>query len=230
MEHLEGTYNTSHPRWSRTFDDALTNATQGTIDTTGEYNINYNLLDIIKEYLTFHEVWKKIENGLGGKATRNSCHLALITQLGDIKMFNSNAQKLIQENRTIQAESSILGKPFADDTLFSTLQKCMIQHPVYKDTVTTVHHLNFDALAVALSMCQLAIESAPAQKWDSWQANARFASNTEKGNLAKEADANNTRSKSCKIRFYICKCIEHGAKQCNASVSIPENSPFTKTD
>ncbi|KAJ1035243.1 hypothetical protein NDA18_000839 [Ustilago nuda] len=27
MEHLEGAYNASHPRWSRTFDDALTNAT-----------------------------------------------------------------------------------------------------------------------------------------------------------------------------------------------------------
>ena len=194
MEHLEGTYNTSHPRWSHAFDDALTNTTQGTIDTTGEYNVNYILLDIIKEYLTFNQVWKRIENGLGGEAMRNSCQLTLITQLGDINMFNSDAWKLIQEIRTIQVESSILGRPFADDTLFSTLQKCMIWHPMYKDTIATVHHLNFDALTIALSMCQLAIESIPAQKWDPQQANARIASSTEKGGPAKEMDADNTKT------------------------------------
>ena len=38
----------------------------------GEYNVNYLLLDIIREYLTFNQVWKKIENGLGSEATRNS--------------------------------------------------------------------------------------------------------------------------------------------------------------
>ncbi|CCF54874.1 uncharacterized protein UHO2_02201 [Ustilago hordei] len=176
-----------------------------TIDATGEYNVNYILLDTIKEYLTFNQVWKRIKNGLGSKATRNSCQLTLITQLGDVKMFNSDAQKLIQEIRTIQVESSILGKPFAEDTLFSTLQKCMIWHPMYKDTIATVHHLNFDALAIALSMCQLAIESVPAQKWDPWQANARIAGSTKKGNSAKEADANDTRatwSKNCKICCY----------------------------
>ncbi|KAJ1589930.1 hypothetical protein NDA12_002239 [Ustilago hordei] len=53
-----------------------------------EYNFNYLPLDIIREYLTFNQVWKKIENSLGSKATRNSCQLALITQLGDIKMFH----------------------------------------------------------------------------------------------------------------------------------------------
>ncbi|SYW77171.1 uncharacterized protein UHO2_06467 [Ustilago hordei] len=173
-EHLEGTYNASHPRCSHAFDDALMNATQGTIDATGEYNINYILLDIIKEYLTFHQVWKKIENGLGSKATRSSCQLALITQLGDVRMFNSDAQKLIQEIRTIQAKS--------------------------------IHHLNFDALTVALSTCQSAIESVPTQKWDPQQANARITSSTEQGDSAKETDANGTKttwSKHHKICCYV---------------------------
>ncbi|SPC64808.1 uncharacterized protein UHOD_12116 [Ustilago sp. UG-2017b] len=88
IEHLEGTYNENHLRWRCPFDDALTNAVRGTIDTVGEYNVDYLLLDIIREYLTFNQVWKKIENGLGNEATRNSCQLALITQLGDIKMFH----------------------------------------------------------------------------------------------------------------------------------------------
>ena len=81
-------------------------------------------------------------------------------------MFNTNTRKLIQEIRTIQAESSILGRPFADDTLFSTLQKCTIRHPVYKDTVATIHYLHLNALAIALGTHQLAVESVPAQKWD----------------------------------------------------------------
>ena len=66
----------------------------------GEYNVNYLLLDIIREYLTFHQVWSKIEARLGDDATRTSRWLALITQLGDIKMFNSDIRKLIQEIRT----------------------------------------------------------------------------------------------------------------------------------
>ncbi|SOV08974.1 uncharacterized protein UDID_18216 [Ustilago sp. UG-2017a] len=94
MEHLEGVYNLDHPKWS-------------TIDTVGEYYVNYLLLDIIREYLTFSQVWSKIKNGLGNEATRASCRLALITQLGDARMFHADAQKFIQEIRVIQAEGSI---------------------------------------------------------------------------------------------------------------------------
>ena len=135
MKHLEGVYNKKHPKWSCMFNDVLTNALCGTVNTTREHNINYLILDIIREYHTFHQVWKKIESGLTNEATATSCQLALITQLGDVKMFNSNAQKLIQENRAIQTESSLLGKPFSDNTLFSNLQKCTICHPTYKETI-----------------------------------------------------------------------------------------------
>ncbi|KAJ1029114.1 hypothetical protein NDA18_002742 [Ustilago nuda] len=64
MKHLEGTYNKKHPKWNPVFDDALTNAVRGTIDTTGEYNTNYLILDIIREHHMFHQIWKKIENAL----------------------------------------------------------------------------------------------------------------------------------------------------------------------
>ncbi|KAJ1037955.1 hypothetical protein NDA10_007986 [Ustilago hordei] len=125
MKHLEGTYDKKHPKWSRSLDDALINALRGTINTTGEHNVNYLVLDVIKEYLTFNQVWRKIENGLTNEATKTSHRLALISQLNDAKMFHSDARKLIQEIRSIQTESSLLGKPFADDTLFSALQKCV---------------------------------------------------------------------------------------------------------
>ncbi|KAJ1042205.1 hypothetical protein NDA10_000278 [Ustilago hordei] len=161
MKHLEGTYDKKHPKWSRSLDDALINALRGTIDTTGEHNINYLVLDVIKEYLTFNQVWRKIENGLTNEATKTSHRLALISQLNDAKMFHSDARKLIQEIRSIQTESSLLGKPFADDTLFSALQKCTIRHPVYKETVATVHQIDFNALATALSIRQTAVESVP---------------------------------------------------------------------
>ncbi|SPC61126.1 uncharacterized protein UHOD_11242 [Ustilago sp. UG-2017b] len=72
MKHLEGIYNKKHPKWSRSFDDALTNALRGTINTTGEYNINYLILDIIREYHTFHQVWEKIQNGLTNESTAAS--------------------------------------------------------------------------------------------------------------------------------------------------------------
>jgi len=126
MKHLDGAYDKKHPKWNHTFDDALMNALRSTINTTGEFNINYLVLDIIREHHTFHNVWKKIENGLTNEATTISRHIALIAQLGELRMYNSDVQKLIQEIRTIQTESSLLGKPFADDTLFSKLQKCTI--------------------------------------------------------------------------------------------------------
>ncbi|KAJ1604134.1 hypothetical protein NDA14_002231 [Ustilago hordei] len=135
MKHLEGTYNKKHPKWSHSLDDALINALHGTIDTTREYNVNYLILDVIKEYLTFNQVWRKIKNSLTNEATKTSHRLALISQLNDTKMFHLDARKLIQEIQSIQTESSLLGKPFANDTLFSALQKCTIRHPVYKETV-----------------------------------------------------------------------------------------------
>ncbi|SOV05388.1 uncharacterized protein UDID_18403 [Ustilago sp. UG-2017a] len=159
MKHLEGTYDKKHPKWSHSLDDALINALRGTIDTTGEYNVNYLILDVIKEYLTFNQVWRKIENSLTNEATKTSHRLALILQLNDTKMFHLDARKLIQEIRSIQTESSLLGKPFADDTLFSALQKCMIRHPVYKETVATVHQIDFNTLATTLSIGQTAVES-----------------------------------------------------------------------
>ncbi|SOV07788.1 uncharacterized protein UDID_19540 [Ustilago sp. UG-2017a] len=70
MKHLEGTYDKKHPKWSRSLDDALINTLRGTIDTTREYNVNYLVLDVIKEYLTFNQVWRKIENGLTNEAVR----------------------------------------------------------------------------------------------------------------------------------------------------------------
>ncbi|CCF53696.1 conserved uncharacterized protein, partial [Ustilago hordei] len=82
IENLEGTYNDDHLRWRQSFNLTLTNAVQGTINMAS----------------------KKIEKRLGSEATRNSGQLALITQLGDIKMFHANARKLIQEIRAIQAE------------------------------------------------------------------------------------------------------------------------------
>ncbi|SOV07381.1 uncharacterized protein UDID_18892 [Ustilago sp. UG-2017a] len=78
----------------------------------------------------------------------------MLYMLGDVKMFHVNARKLIQEMRVIQTESSLLGTPFADNTLFFAFQKCMIHHPVYKGTVATVHQLSFDALTTTLSTCQ----------------------------------------------------------------------------
>ncbi|SOV06192.1 uncharacterized protein UDID_19432 [Ustilago sp. UG-2017a] len=129
MKHLKGIHNKKHPKWSCSFDDALTNALHGTINTTGEYNVNYLILDIIREYHTFHQ------------------------------MFNSDAGKLIQEIRLIRTKSGLLGKPFADDILFSALQKCTIRHPVYKETVATIHQISFNALAIALSNRQSAMEN-----------------------------------------------------------------------
>ncbi|SOV02763.1 uncharacterized protein UDID_18026 [Ustilago sp. UG-2017a] len=107
--HLDGAYDKKHPKWNHTFDDALTNALHSTIDTTGEFNINYLILDIIREHHTFHNVWKKIENGLTNEATAISRCIALIAQLGELRMYNSDVQKLIQEIRTIQTESSVMG-------------------------------------------------------------------------------------------------------------------------
>ena len=110
MKHLEGTYDKKHPKWSCSLNDALINALHGTIDTTGEHNVNYLILDVIKEYLTFNQVWRKIENGLTNKATKMSHRLALISQLNNTKMFQSDVRKLIQEIWSIQTESSLLGK------------------------------------------------------------------------------------------------------------------------
>ncbi|KAJ1021952.1 hypothetical protein NDA18_005189 [Ustilago nuda] len=188
MKHLEGTYDKKHLKWSCSLDDALINTLHGTIDTTGEHNINYLVLDVIREYLTFNQVWRKIENGLTNEATKMSHRLALILQLNDIKMFHSDARKLIQEIQSIQPESSLLSKPFANDTLFSVLQKCMIQHLVYKEMVATIHQIDFNTFTTALSIQQTAVESFPTQKIDPQQASARTASNDNQYEWAGETE------------------------------------------
>ncbi|KAJ1044626.1 hypothetical protein NDA10_001302 [Ustilago hordei] len=229
----DGNVRQETPEMEPLLDDALINALRGTIDTTGEHNVNYLVLDVIKEYLTFNQVWRKIENGLTNEATKTSHRLALISQLNDTKMFNSDARKLIQEIRSIQTESSLLGKPFADDTLFSALQKCTIRHPVYKETVATVHQIDFNALATALSIRQTAVESVPAQRIDPRQASARTAGNNDQNERAgeTEAEANNSHassrnaSKSRRIRCWVCKRPGHGISQCDALVTIPKDSP-----
>ena len=201
----------------------------------GEYNVNYLLLDIIREYLTFHQVWSKIEARLGDDATRTSRWLALITQLGDIKMFNSDIRKLIQEIRTIQAKGSILGRPFADDTLFSALQKCMICHPMFRETVSTVHQLNFEVLAMALSIHQLALESIPTQKLDPRQGHARTAGDGDQGELAHKTDDDDdnktakTGYRCRKIQCFVCRQIGHGAGKCDTTVTIPKDLPLTNS-
>ncbi|SYW86286.1 uncharacterized protein UBRO2_06006 [Ustilago bromivora] len=197
-----------------------------------EYNNNYLILDIIREYHTFHQVWEKIQNGLTNESTAVSHQLALIAQLGDIKMFNSDAGKLIQEIRLIWTESGLLGKPFADDILFSALQKCMICHPVYKETVTTIHQISFDALAIALSNRQSTVENTPAQKVDPRQANARATGSNDREEPTSEDEPNDdtkTGSRSRRIQCWICKRTGHGIRQCNASVTIPENSPLAQS-
>ncbi|KAJ1577414.1 hypothetical protein NDA11_000570 [Ustilago hordei] len=112
-------------------------------------------------------------------------------------MYNSNIQKLIQEIRTIQMESSLLGKPFADDTLFSTLQKCTIRHPVYKETVATISQLAFNALATTLTIRQSAVENYPTQKIDPRQASARVAGSDDQEEPAAkdEKDEDNANAK-----------------------------------
>ncbi|KAJ1585817.1 hypothetical protein NDA11_006397 [Ustilago hordei] len=192
MKHLEGTYDKKHLKWSHSLDDALTNALCGTIDTTGEHNVNYLVLDVIKEYLTFHQVWRKIENSLMNEATKISHRLTLISQLSDIKMFHSDARKLIQEIRTIQTKSSLLGKLFTNDTLFSALQKCTIWHLVYKEMVATIHQIDFNTLATALSIHQTAIESIPVQKIDLRQASTQTISNNDQDDQAEESETGNS--------------------------------------
>ncbi|SYW81878.1 uncharacterized protein UHO2_00382 [Ustilago hordei] len=127
-------------------------------------------------------------------------------------MFNSDARKLIQDINIIQTESSLLGKPFADDTLFPALQKCMICHPVYKETVETIHQLSFNALATTLTTWQLALKNIPAQKINPQQASTRVTGNKDKSESTEEADGSNSNtnarvaSRPWKIRCWEIWC------------------------
>ena len=145
-------------------------------------------------------------------------------------MFHADARKLIQEIRVLQTETSLLGAPFSNDALYSALQRCTIRHPVYKETVATVHQVSFDALATALTTRQSAIESLPGQKVDPHQASARMAEGNEEQAEDTESDTGSTKIKSKRIRCWVCKRYGHSASKCDASVAIPENSPLTKTN
>ncbi|SOV09808.1 uncharacterized protein UDID_19473 [Ustilago sp. UG-2017a] len=198
--------------------------------TEGEYNVLYLLLDISKNHLTCHQAWKKIERSLTSKAARTSRRIALLAELNETKMFHADARKLIKEIRVMQTETSLLGAPFSNDALYSTLQRCTIRHPVYKETVTTVHQVSFDALATALTTRQSAIESVPGQKVDPCQASARIAGGNEEQAKDTESDTGSIKTKPKRIRCWVCKRYGHGASKCDASVAIPENSPLTKTN
>ncbi|SPC65486.1 uncharacterized protein UHOD_11078 [Ustilago sp. UG-2017b] len=114
--------------------------------------------------------------------------------------------------------------------------KCTIWHPVYKETVATVHQIDFNTLTTALSIRQTAVESVPAQKIDPRQASARTAGNDDQNKWAREteAKADNSHASSrnagrpCRIRCWICKRSGHGISQCDASVTIPKDSPLAK--
>ncbi|SOV06933.1 uncharacterized protein UDID_17972 [Ustilago sp. UG-2017a] len=154
----------------------------------------------------------------------------LLAELNETKMFHADARKLIKEIRVMQTETSLLGAPFSNDALYSALQRCTIRHPVYKETVTTVHQVSFDALATALTTRQSAIESVPGQKVDPRQASARIAGGNEEQAEDTESDTGSIKTKPKRIRCWVCKCYGHGASKCDASVAIPENSPLTKTN
>ncbi|KAJ1600446.1 hypothetical protein NDA14_000395 [Ustilago hordei] len=100
------------------------------------------------------------------------------------------------EIRSIQMESSLLGKPFADDTLFSNLQKCTICHPMYKETVATVSQLTFSALATALTTWQLVIENNPSQRVDPHQASTRVTSSNDQDESS-EKDEKDKKDADC---------------------------------
>ncbi|SYW86759.1 uncharacterized protein UHO2_05383 [Ustilago hordei] len=63
-----------------------------TLDTKGEYNVLYLLLDISKNHLTCHQAWKKIERSLTSEAARTSRRIALLAELNETKMFHADAQ------------------------------------------------------------------------------------------------------------------------------------------
>ncbi|KAJ1591495.1 hypothetical protein NDA12_000191 [Ustilago hordei] len=109
-------------------------------------------------------------------------------------MFHADAHKLIQEIRVMQMETSLLGAPFSNDALYAVLQRCTIQHPIYKETVTTVHQVSFDALAMALTTHQSSMENVPGQKVDPWQASARVAGSNEEQADDTESDMGSTRT------------------------------------
>ncbi|SYW73987.1 uncharacterized protein UHO2_00852 [Ustilago hordei] len=170
----------------------------------------------------------------GASARTKGGRKGKMTQLGDIKMFHSNTRKLIQEIQSIQTKSSLLGKPFANNTLFLALQKCTICHPVYKETVTTVHQIDFITLAIALRFHQTAVESIPMQKIDPQQASTRIAGSDNQDRQAEETKMGNNNaspkntSRSQQIQCWVCKQTGHGIRHCDASVTIPKDSPFAK--
>ncbi|SOV02711.1 uncharacterized protein UDID_18007 [Ustilago sp. UG-2017a] len=204
--HLEGTYDRNHPKWNRTFDNTLVGVLQSTLDTEGEYNVLYLLLDISKNHLTCHQAWKKIERSLTSEAARTSRRIALLAELNETKMFHADARKLIKEIRVMQTETSLLGAPFSNDALYSALQRCTIRHPVYKETVTMVHQVSFDALATALTTRQSAIESVPGQKVDPRQASARIAGGNEEQAEDTESDTGSIKTKPKRIRCWEVWC------------------------
>ncbi|KAJ1018419.1 hypothetical protein NDA18_006573 [Ustilago nuda] len=230
--HLEGMYDKDHPKWNRTFDNALVGVLQSTLDTEGEYNVLYLLLDISKNHLTCHQAWKKIEKSLTSEAARTSQRIALLAELNEAKMFHADAHKLIQEIRVMQTETSLLGAPFSNDTLYAALQRCTIRHPIYKETVATVHQVSFDTLAMALTTHQSSMENVPGQKVDPRQASARVAGSNKEQTDGTESDMGSARTttRPKRIHCWVCKRYGHGASRCDASVTIPEDSPLAQTN
>ncbi|KAJ1028907.1 hypothetical protein NDA18_002930 [Ustilago nuda] len=65
IQHLEGTYDSNHPKWNRTFDDALAGVLRSTFDTEGEHNILYLLLEISKAFSGSRRVTGSYERSTG---------------------------------------------------------------------------------------------------------------------------------------------------------------------
>ncbi|SYW81641.1 uncharacterized protein UHO2_00164 [Ustilago hordei] len=115
--------------------------------------------------------------------------------------YDNNHPKWDRNFDDALAETSLLGAPFSDDAIYTALQRCTIWHPVYKETVATVH-----------------------------QASAQAAgSNEQDSDTDEDAESSKAKTGPRRIHCWVCRCYGHGARKCDATVTIPENSPLTQT-
>ncbi|CCF48105.1 hypothetical protein NDA11_002815 [Ustilago hordei] len=109
---------------------------------------------------------------------------------------------------------------------------------MYKETVTTISQLTFSTLATTLTTWQSAIESNPTQRVDPHQASTRVTSSDNQDESTRK-DKKDKKDEDCtsakvaarpqRIQCWICKQSGHGINQCNALVTIPENSSLAKS-